>query len=320
MKWIGGLLALGFALSANADSGFIDFERNWLFPDTLSGMKYQTVEKYNEDTLGYSIFYYDRETTFKAEVSVCNLGYDPIPDGFESKPINLVLKGVGSELDRRQKSRAIKRLKKRGSAVVPKEGNLRFASVVYEYVESDSSAKSMIRSIYITGIQNCFIKIDLTFDKKFGANAKEREKEMLSQMAQMVSTTPDEKELLLASCSVFLKDPSSYGGRLSARYLMSKAQEMGNLNVYSNFFVWPTGYYSKPKNSELLIAGYFAGMLQVVVPQNLDEGGEYEAFLAMLKTYETLHKNEQIKSIEEFDEWLTAPDKKVLFEKLLKTE
>jgi len=320
MKWMGGLLALGFALTAGAEPGFIDFERNWIFPGELAGMKYQAVEKYEDTHLGYSVFYREDETSLQAEVSICNLGYESIPDGYAGQGIDAALKGVGDELEWQQKNRKIKLLKKRGTAVVPKGGELQFASVVYEYAESDPPTGPKILCTYIVGIQNCFIKIRFTLSKKEGTTAKAKEAQILSQIAKMVSTPPDEKELLLTSCSIFLDDPSSYGGRLAARYLMGKAQEMGNLNVYTHLFVWPTGYYSKPKNSELLVAGYFAGMLQVVVPQNLDEGGEYEAFLGMLKTYETLHKKEQIKSIEKFDEWLAVPDKKALFEKLLTTE
>jgi len=320
MKRMGGLLALGFALTAGADPGFIDFERNWIFPGKLGGMKYDTVEKYEDTSLGYSVFYRERRTSFQAEISVCTLGYDPIPDGYEGEAIDAVLKGVGSELEWRQKNKKINRLKKRGTSVVPKDGDLRFASVVYEYAESGRTAKPMIFSTYVTGIQNRFIQIRFTFSPEEGAAAKAIEEEMLSQIAKMVSTPPAEKELLLASCSIFLDDPSSYGGRLAARHLTAKAQAMDNLNVYTHLFAWPTGYYSKPKNSELLIVGYFAGMLQVVVSQNLEEGGEYEAFLAMLKTYETLRKKEQIKSIEKFDEWLAAPDKKALYEKLLMVE
>jgi len=320
MKRMGWLLALGFALTAGADPGFIDFEQNWIFPGKLGGMKYRTVEKYEDTSLGYSVFYRERRTSFQAEVSVCNLGYNPIPDGYAGEAIDAVLKGVGSELEWRQKNGKIKRLKKRGTAVVPKDGDFRFASVVYEYVESGRAATPVFLSTYVAGIKNRFIKIRFSFNQSDGAAAKAKETEMISQIAKMVTTPPDEKELLLASCSIFLDDPSSYGGRLAARYLMAKAQAMDNLNVYTHLFAWPTGYYSKPRNADLLIAGYFAGMLQVVVPQNLDEGGEYEAFLAMLKTYETMRKKDQIKSIEKFDEWLEAPDKKALYEKLLIVE
>ncbi len=317
---LGGLLALGFALTAGADPGFIDFEQNWIFPRELGGMKYRTVEKYEDASLGYSVFYRERRTSFEAEVSVCNLGYDPIPDGCKGEAIDAVLKGVGSELEWQQKNGKIKRLKKRGSAVVPKTGDLRFASVVYEYEESGRAATPEILSTYLTGTHNRFIKIRFSFSKADGASAKEKETQMLAQITKMLTTPADEKELLLASCSIFLDDPASYGGRIAARYLMAKAQAMDDLNVYTSLFVWPTGYYSKPKNANLLIAGYFAGMLQVVVPQDLPEGGEYEAFLAMLKTYDTLHKKEQIESIEKFDEWLKAPDKKALYEKLLTVE
>ena len=65
------------------------------------------------------------------------------------------------------------------------------------------------------------------------------------------------------------------GGLTAAQHLLAKTKTMGNLNVYTHLFVWPTGYYSKPKNADLLIAGYFAGMLQVVVPKKLEEWAKH---------------------------------------------
>lgn len=312
-----GLLLWGMALAAGAEAGFVDFDRGWIFPDRLAGMAFQKAEKYADADMGYSVFYRKRRSTFSAEVSVCTLGFDPVPDGCRSKTAKKIIEGVGTELEWQKKSGKISRLQKRGAAIVPSEGPLRFASVVYEY--SDGGIP-MILATYITGTNGVFIKVRMSCKKREASAAKQMETQMLTQLGKMATTKPDEKTLLLAACSAFLNDPASSGGRLAARYLMAKAQQMDNLNVYTNLFVWPQGYYSKPRNADLLIAGYFAGMLQVVVPKNLDEGGEYEAFLAMLKTYQKLRETDQIRRIDELDDWVKAPDKKALYQKLLTVE
>ena len=94
------------------------------------------------------------------------------------------------------------------------------------------------------------------------------------------------------------------------------AQTQGNLEVYDLLFAWPGGY-RKPKNADLLMAAYFAGMLKVVVPENLESGGAEEAFHAMLSAYETMRAQDQIKSISKFDEWLKVEDLAARYKKAL---
>ncbi len=144
--------------------------------------------------------------------------------------------------------------------------------------------------------------------------------EMMVQLSQMVKAAPSDDDLLMAACSVFLNDPYSFGGLSSAKYLMDKAGAMDELSVYSHLFIWPTGYWGKPKNADLLIAAYFAGMLQVVIPQQLEEGGDFEAFIAMLEVYEKLRSKDQIGEISKVGEWAKTSDKRALYDQLLIVE
>lgn len=195
--------------------------------------------------------------------------------------------------------------------------NLRFATVVSSYKDLELADTEKLQATYVTAIEDQLIKLQLTFNRSERMKAQEAANKMMAQLTEIVRTQPAGNEILMASCSVFLNDPASYAGVTSANYLMDKASAMGNLNVYSHLFVWPTSYWSKPKNANLLIAAYFAGMLQVVVPQQLDEGGEFEAFVALLETYDKLRAKEQIDEITEIAEWAKHADKRALFDELL---
>lgn len=319
MKRIGfmGLMAvLGLAFSADADPALVDFERKWIFPQDLGGLKYEISEKYEVADFGYRIIYRADEF-FDAEVTIYDLGRDSIPNGHKGEGIDVVLQNVDDALKLRLNHGEIENLKKLRTGVTPKGDALQFSTGVSSYKDTDPPNAKKIQATYVTGIRNQFVRLQFTFDQAKRGEAREMANQMMAQLAQLTTARPEEEELLMASCSAFLNDPSSYGGLISARYLMDKAQKMGNLNVYTHLFVWPTGYYSKPKNAELLIAAYFAGMLQVVVPQKLEEGGEFEAFSSMLDVYGILRAKEQIDDIPKIDEWAKHPDRRALYDQLL---
>jgi len=324
MKRIGllGLLAgFGIALVAGADPALVDFERGWIFPQDLGGLKYEISEKYEEDDFGYRIIYRAGEA-FEAEINVYDLGQEAIPNGCKGEGIDMVLQSVEDDLQLRLKHGEIENLKKLRTGVIPHKGTFKFTTVVssYEDAEAEPAGTKKLQATYVTGIRIQFIRLRFTFDRPKNMQAQKMANKMISQLIKMATTRPGDEEILLASCSAFLNDPASYGGLTSAQYLMAKANTMGNLNVYTHLFVWPTGYYSKPKNADLLIAGYFAGMLKVVVPQKLDEGGEFEAFSAMLDTYGILRSKEQIDDIPKIAEWAANPDKRALYDQLLIVE
>jgi len=324
MKRIGlfGLsLVLGLVFSASADSALVDFERKWIFPQDLGGLKYEISEKYEVADFGYRIIYRAGEA-FEAEINVYDLGQESIPNGWEGEGIDMVLQSVEDDLQLRLKHGEIKNLKKLRTGVAPHKGTFKFATVVssYEDAEAEPAGTKKLQATYVTGIRNQFIRLRFTFDRPKNMQAQEMANKMISQLTKMATARPEEEEILLASCSAFLNDPASYGGLTAAQHLFAKTKTMGNLNVYTHLFVWPTGYYSKPKNADLLIAGYFAGMLQVVVPQKLDEGGEVEAFSAMLDTYKILRSKEQISEIEKVEEWAKHSDRRALFDQLLIVE
>lgn len=316
LAWVG---FLSMTLAAVAEPAFIDFERSWILPQEFGGLKYEVSEKYEEADFGYRVLYRDGES-FEAEITIYDLGYDSIPNGGTGEEIDAVLKGVEEALQLREKHGEIIHVRKLRTSVTPKGEMLQFSMVISLYKEVETEEVNKLQALYVTGVQNQFIRLQFIFDQKEKTKALERVSQMVSELTNMVKTKPSDDELLLASCSVFLNDPYSFGGLASAQYLMAKANEKGNLSVYTHLFVWPTGYWSKPKNADLLIAGYFAGMLQVVIPQQLDEGGDFEAFLAMLKTYETLRAKELIDEIPKIGEWAKNSDKRALYDQLLIVE
>lgn len=320
MKWMGVLLSLLGLQTAMAGSAFVDFDLGLVFPQELGGMVYDHSEKYSNESFGYSLVY-KKGNSFEAAVAVYNLGRTAIPDGHEGDGIDLVFQSVENDLKRKQEGGAISSLRKRGTAAVPKKGDVRFANLVFQYqqprvVEGVSNRVQRIQSTYVTGTHANFLRIDFTFDVAESAAARTMSQHLLLKLIETIQATPGEEAQLMAACDALLVDPAGYGGRSAAQRVVAKAQTMGDLNVYTHLFVWPDGY-RKPKTADLLIAAYFAGMLQVVVPQKLDAGGEYEAFAAMLKAYEAMRSRDQIEAIAEFDEWVANPDKKALFEKLL---
>ena len=319
MKTVVTLFILLCAASSFAGAAFVDSDLNLIFPQKLAGLEYDQSVKYEAESFGYSIFY-KRDESLKASVTVCNLGFSSIINGYKGKEINLMFEKVDAEHRIRIKDEEITGLKKRGSTVMPREGNPRFSNRAYQYFESCPSEADPVKrgqSVYITAVHNNLIKLDFVFDITEGKQARAVSEQMLAQLIGMLKARPGEEELLLAACDALLLDPSGYGGRTAAQQVLAKAQTMGDLVIYDKFFAWPSSYYRKPPNADLLIAAYFAGMLQVVVPQGLDAGGEPEGFAAMLKAYEVMRAKEEIKPIEKLDEWVPSFDKQALFDQLL---
>jgi hypothetical protein len=290
----------------------VDAENGWIFPKTLGGLRFRTLEKYEEDNLDYKLVYQKRRSSCEVEVSVYKKGDAEEPD--------MILKRVEAQLEWRQQSGKIFQLKQRGEAPLPENCSAKIQSVIFEYKARDYPKMSVFKSVYAIVSKGRSVVVSLTFEQK----DKEQGKEILNQLARdplaFLEANPSKKELVLSACTVFEKKPASYQGLVAAQYIMAFAQQMDNLNVYTQFFVWPTGAYSKPENSDLLIAGYFAGMLQVVVAKELDCGGEYEAFVSMLNTYKTLKRKDQVDEIPELEKWIKAPDTQKLYNQLLGVE
>ena len=140
--------------------------------------------------------------------------------------------------------------------------------------------------------------------------------QLVKQLVLLLIAKNSEDELMLAACDAVVNNPADYSGRSAAQRVFTKSQTFGELNVYDSLFVWPQNY-SKPENADLLLAAYFAGMLKVVISENLTHGGEFEAFVSMVQAYENMRARDQIKVIPELEEWMKAPDKKVIYQKLL---
>jgi hypothetical protein len=319
MKWIGVFLVVVGVQAAMGDVAFVDFELKRIFPREIAGMTCDTVEKYN-DAFGYTLFY-SQGTALTLEVSVYDMGRTVVETGHQGAGVLEVLKYCETQLTKQQGHEEISKLKKRGSSVMPPKGKTQFSNLVFQYaVEQAVSGVvkpvSRIRSIYVTGAHNNFFVAELDWEVSKGKEAKAAVEALVRQMVQIIDKEPSDQELLLAACDATIGDPASYAGQVSARHVFSIAQTMGDLSVYEELFAWPSGY-RKPKNANLLMAAYFAGMLQVVVPQNLDSGGEQEAFDAMLRAYQTMRAKDQIKSITTFDEWLTVTDSDERYKKAL---
>ncbi len=320
MKRIGGLVALFIAAAAWADPALVDFDLALVYPDALGGMSYDRVEKYEQPAFGYSVFY-RKQGGFMAEITVFNLGRNNIADGHLVDGIKLVFESAERTLERKEEQGVISAFRKRGSTVVPAKGAMRFANTVYQFSESrvvDGLTNSVQRmqSTYATATRGNFVKLDFTFDLVESSAARSMAEQLIAGIIQMLQAHPSEEELLLAACDALVCDPAGYGGLMAAQRVIAKAQSMEGLNVYTQFFVWPDGY-QKPKNADLLVAAYFAGMLKVVIPQQLVEGGEYEGFLALLEAYDSMRRRGAIDAIPELDEWIKTGDRKTLFDQMM---
>jgi hypothetical protein len=319
MKWLGAVICL-ISMQAVADTALVDFDQGLVFPQELAGMACCKVEKYTNEDLGYSLFY-KRDGGFGAEVSVFTFGRDSIPDSCKIADLDVVFQGVESWQKRQEGGGLIANVRKRGGTEVPRSGDTRFANVVFQYSEPRAeegmtNSVPCILSVYATAAHNRFFKIQFNFDASENRAARTMAEQLVEQMVDTVKSKHSEDELLLAACDALVNDPSGYGGRSAAQRIWAKAQAMGDLNIYTHLFVWPDDY-RKPKNADLLVAAYLAGMLKVVVPQKLDAGGEKEAFIAMLRAYENMRTRNDIESIPQLDEWTKHPDKRALFDELL---
>ena len=321
MKWI-GLLVLFSAQAALGGAAFVDFDLGLIFPQKLGGMACDRVENYSNEEMGYSVFY-SLGGGITAEVSVLDLGRRDIGTGYKADGVDVILQALEVQLERREKLKEIAKWKKRGSTVIPRNGDVQFANNVYQYAEPREDAGiagtvTRILSVYVTAAHNHFIRVDLLFDIGDNTTARKITEALVPQMVTLIQAGHSEQELLLAGCDALVYNPSDYAGRLAARRILEKTQTMADLAIYDAFFVWSEqSEWERPKNFELLEAAYYAGMLKAVLPQNLSEGGDQEAFVAMLEAYAAMRKRDDIKAIPQLEEWVKAPDKKALYKKLL---
>lgn len=314
--FFGVVLVFSMVFAAAAKPAFVDYEHGWIFPQTLGGLPYELGEKYQNDDFGYSVFYRQGDN-FAAEVSVHKLGDKPIVDGCKGNAIDIMLKRTEAILKVRQVKEEIAGLKKRGVAVVPPRGALQFTSIVFQYSDGDIDGVKKIQATYLTGLRDNIVKLEFTFDLVDGKKAQAMANQMIKQLIGVITTDAGEEELLLASCAACLHDPAGHGGRAAANYVIEKAATMDNISLYPHLFPWSDDE-SPHENINLLSAAYVAGMIQVVVPQKLEEGGgDYEGFVAMIGAYQTMRAKDQITPISPLDEWAAHPDKKALFAKLL---
>ena len=161
---------------------------------------------------------------------------------------------------------------------------------------------------------NHFIKIRFTYSAKKRSAAKKVAKELLEGLTGLMQSNHDEKTMALASIKVFRADPSSKAARVSIQGAVDYAVETDDftISIPSDIFPW-TSKEDTIENSELLFAGYFAGVMSFIIPNKVDRGGEVEGFSEMLTTYQALRDNEAIQRITKLDEWLMEDDKKALF-------
>ncbi len=314
------LLGLMGIHGAMADAAFVDFDLGLIYPQELGGMTCLQVEKYDNEALGYTVFFKKGET-FSSDISVYALGRTSIADGCKPPDMDVVFESVKTEMERQQEAELITEFRKKGAAVVPKKGAIQFANTVYQYTESREidgidGFVPRILSVYALAAHNNFFKVQFRFDVAEAKMGRAMSEKLIMQLVQTIKAGNAEDALLMAGCEALINNPSDYAGRIAGRQIWDKAQTMGGLNVYTHLFVWPDGY-RKPKNADLLTAAYFAGMLQIVVPQKLDAGGEKEGFIAMLKAYENMRASGDIDSIPQLDQWVKNADKYALFEELL---
>lgn len=303
-----------------ADSAFVDFDLGLIYPQTLAGMSCERVDNYDNKALGYSVFY-RHGTGFTAEVSVYTLGHDSIGSGPTADGINLVFERIEADQKRLKDEGNLVSVQKRGSMVVPKKGAIQFANTVYKCAvlrEVNDKIKPIpqIQSVYVTGSRKHFVCVQFRFDVAKNKEARSMADLLVRQMVSLLGAEASSEEQLLAACDAVVHNPADYSGMVAAQHVLSTAQLMAGLNVYSDFFVWAQDY-RKPKNADLLTAAYFAGMLKVVLPEKLESGGEQEAFVSMLKAYDAMRRRDQIVAIAKLDEWSKAEDKAALYQEVL---
>ncbi|WP_372794742.1 hypothetical protein, partial [Pontiella sp.] len=274
MRWTGVLAGLLAAQFAAADAAHVDFELGIVFPQELAGMPLDQVEKYNAAELGYSLFYSDGD--FSCEVSVFDLGRSDIPDGPSSDGLQTIIQSMELEMEKLDKQGDIDKFQKRGGPVVPKTSPLQFSNTVFKYSEPrevDGKRKMIPRynSIYLTGSHGKFIKVQFKFDAAGNSRARGMADELVKQLVVGLVTERSEDDLLLAACDALIHNPAGYSGQMAAQRIYEKTMTMDELSIYDAFFVWPQDY-SKPDNADLLTVAYFAGMLKVVIPQQLASG------------------------------------------------
>jgi len=301
-------------VSSFAGTALVDSGLGLIFPQELGGLGYDQAVKYDAEDFGYRVSY-KRGESFSASITICNLGFSSIPEGHEGEGVDLVFQTLETNQKLRVKSGEISDFRKRGSSVVPREGRIRFSNRGFQFLEPrESAAKPVKRTqlVYVAAVRNQLIKLDFTFDQVEGKKARGMSEKMLEQLMVMLQAQPNEQTLVMAACEALLLDPSGYGGRVAAQQVIAANATSYNVNIYPELFAWPTSYYRRPKNSELLQAAYVAGAIQ-----GQEAGDESNGLAAMLSAYQTLRAKEQIKSIEKLDEWVAAPDKKALFDQLM---
>jgi len=301
-------------------AAFVDYDLQFAFPQKLGGLDYVTVEKYKMKERGYSVFY-KKGPSFLMEVSVYKMGHDSIPDGCKGDLFKERFRGVENELDRMLKQKKILNLKKKGQTVISSKSAVTFLTTMFQYKLNTNAATQKIemKAIAVTGKKNNFVKVTFRFDFEQRSLAKKILVKTLNQLGEMVSKKMDDQSVFFASYEALFCDPASYGGRVAGQYMLQKVKKMGNINIYEHVLVWRK-MSSPPKNSELLLAGYFAGIFKAMIEKKSEVETDISAFVSMLDLYKIMRAKNEIEAIAKLDEWSAVSDKKALFEKLLIVE
>jgi len=298
-------------------TAFVDYDLQLAFPQKLGGLDFVKVEKYKMKERGYSLFY-KKGSSFLIEVSIYNMGHNSIPDGCDGDLFKERFRGVENELDRMLKQEKILDLKKKGQTVITSKNSVPFLTTMFQYKWNTNAVNQKIemKAICVTGKKNNFIKTTFTFDFSQRSSAKKILAKTLDQLAEMLTKKMDDQAIFFASYEALFCDPASYAGRVAGQYMLQKVQTMDNINIYTHILVWRK-MSSPPENSNLLLAGYFAGIFKAMMQKKSEEQIDISAFESMLDLYQIMRAKKEIESIEKLDKWSAVPDKKALFKRLL---
>ena len=171
--------------------GFVDSTIGVHFPKDLGGIKYQERNTYDQPGLGYSIRYQD-ESLLKIDIYIYNKNLEEIGTGIESQTVKDEFEATLKIISYMEKQGAYKRVK-----VIDKRtiqiGQIEYYWARYEYQQAESEEThylgDRISETYLTGVNNFFIKVRLTYKKIDNEKKKAIKDKFLIGLSDLLSSS-----------------------------------------------------------------------------------------------------------------------------------
>jgi hypothetical protein len=310
-------LFLSFGSGVQGEPAFYDDGLKVIFPKALDG--YQFKESSFELMDEYELIYVEAESGRR--ISILLTVKEGLKGGPEHESVVQASEQFQKKLEENSKNSGIKSA---GVRSFTSSKGLKFKVFTFSYLFQDDPAEApqkCLASLFATTLQGRLLQVRASFPESERAQASAEVGAVVEQVVGLLATPVDEREMLLASIAFMKANPLNNEGKFAAKRLMdyTNAGEGFQVGFYPQFFPWMESG-STLKNGEFLVAAYIAGVLDYMIAEETDAGGELQGFIMMLETYNKLLIGGSTSYNSQLYRWSRSTDKEGLFAELISGE